>query len=78
MKQRKILLVEDDPLAAFRQAALLKVNGYNVVQSSTGERALEIFQDDPDIELILMDLDLGAGIDGAETARRILTAGGAD
>ena len=72
VKKKKILLVEDDPIFSYRQATLLENNGYSVVRSSTGEKALRAFQDDPEIELILMDLDLGDGIDGAETARRIL------
>ncbi len=71
-KQPKILLVEDDPIVGFKEARMLENNGYAVVRSSTGESAVRIFADDPDIELIVMDLDLGDGIDGAEAARRIL------
>lgn len=70
--KQKILIVEDDPIVAYKEAALLTSNGYEVVKSSTGEEAVVVFADDPEIEFILMDLDLGGGIDGAETARRIL------
>ena len=71
-KKRKILLVEDDTIVGIQEASILENNGYDVVRSSTGESAVRIFADDPGIELILMDLDLGKGIDGAETARQIL------
>lgn len=71
-KQRKILLVEDDPLVAFRQAALLRNNGYEVVQSESGEKAVTLCRDNSDIGFVLMDIELGDGMDGAETARHIL------
>lgn len=69
---RKILLVEDDALIALMESELLQSGGYEVVTALTGEQALEIFRSDPDLDLVLMDIDLGPGIDGGETARRML------
>lgn len=52
---------------------MLEGFGYQVVVAGTGERALEIFCGKPEIDLILMDIDLGAGrLSGTETAIRIL------
>ncbi len=69
---RKILLVEDDALIALMESELMQSGGYEVVTALTGEQALEIFSSDPDLDLVLMDIDLGPGIDGGETARRML------
>ncbi len=67
-----IFLVEDEPVTALREQKLLKKEGYRVRIAKTGEEAVESAQTCPDIDLILMDIDLGEGIDGTEAARQIL------
>lgn len=71
-RRRKVLLVEDDALIALMESELLQSGGYEVVTALTGEQALEIFRSDPALDLVLMDIDLGPGMDGGETARRML------
>jgi len=70
--KKRILLVEDDSLIALMESELLKAGGYEVITALSGEKALEIFHSGKQIDLILMDIDLGQGLDGAETASRIL------
>ncbi|HOP31186.1 MAG TPA: PAS domain S-box protein, partial [Spirochaetota bacterium] len=70
--KRKILLVEDDPVAAAITSAMLKHNGYDVVTVAGGTRAIESISNDSSIELILMDIDLGPGMSGPDAAREIL------
>ena len=54
---------------------MLEGFGYQVVVAGTGEQAMEICNSDPEIDLILMDIDLGAGrLSGPEAATRILKA----
>ncbi|MBA4416925.1 MAG: hypothetical protein C0392_03290 [Syntrophus sp. (in: bacteria)] len=73
MSDRKtILLVEDEPLIRLTETRMLEKEGYVVICASSGEKALEITQNGYSIDLILMDIDLGKGMDGAETAREIL------
>jgi PAS domain S-box-containing protein len=67
----KILIVEDESLIAIRTSLILKEHGYTALTAPSGESAVEKVKKE-DISLILMDMDLGEGIDGAETARRIL------
>ena len=69
---KTILLVEDEVLIAMSEETSLKEYGYNVIISNTGEEALEEFRNNTSIDLILMDVDLGAGIDGPETAIMML------
>jgi len=71
-RKRKILLVEDDSVAAAITSAMLKHNGYDVVTVATGNRAVDSIKNDPTIELILMDIDLGPGMSGPDAAREIL------
>lgn len=67
-----ILVVEDESIVALSQARLLEKNGYYVLTALNGEKAVAAIEEDPSIDLVLMDVDLGSGISGAESARRIL------
>ncbi len=71
--QRTVLLVEDEALVAMVETRQLRSAGYEVVHAATGEQAVaECCAQDSPIDLVLMDIDLGDGIDGPEVARRIL------
>jgi PAS domain S-box-containing protein len=69
---KKILLVEDESLIAIQEQMILEEYGYSVVVASSGESAIEVVRKTPDIDLILMDINLGEGIDGTDAARQIL------
>lgn len=71
--QKTILLVEDDYVMAMTGKKSLEKYGYKTFNASSGEEAIDIFKNNVDvINLILMDIDLGSGIDGTETAAIIL------
>ncbi len=72
MGQTTILLVEDEAINAIVGKKTLEKYGYNVVISNSGEKAVELVKKYPGIDLILMDIDLGSGIDGTEAAEEIL------
>ena len=69
---KKLLLVEDDMVTAAAEAAMLKKNGFDVVSASSGEKAIQLINT-LNFDLILMDIDLGSGINGSETAEIILS-----
>jgi len=74
---KTLLLVEDEALIALAEQRSLQREGYRVVHVSTGEDAVryvenECSHDRGHVDLVLMDIDLGPGIDGTEAARRIL------
>jgi PAS domain S-box-containing protein len=66
-----ILLVEDEAITALVETQTLEGFGYKVQLARTGKAAVEATYGGS-IDLILMDIDLGEGIDGTEAARRIL------
>ncbi len=72
MKGKTILIVEDEFLIAIHEQDSLEGYGYDVVVASSGEEAIEIIEKTPDIDLILMDINLGSGMDGTEAAAQIL------
>ena len=73
MKTRTILLVEDDSALALVQTHWLYKAGYRTIHVLSGEQAMERVADKNEIiDLILMDINLGKGIDGPTAAKEIL------
>lgn len=71
-KARTILLVEDEAIIALMEKMQLEKYGYAVRIVPSGEKAVEAVGTSSDIDLILMDINLGKGIDGTEAAGIIL------
>ncbi len=70
--RRRILLVEDQAIIAMDEAKRIERFGYDVITAHSGEEAVSLCRENADINLVLMDIDLGSGIDGTEAATRIL------
>ncbi len=70
-KPKVVLLVEDDAALSAVTAARLKKRGFDVLTALCGEEAVSIARNAQHIDLILMDISLGQGIDGIEAARQI-------
>jgi len=67
---REVLLVEDEKHARDALAGLLMKRDYQVKKAESGSAAiLEVEKEGASV--VLMDIDLGAGIDGIETAQEI-------
>ncbi len=66
----QILLVEDDPPTAALEKRVLEKEGYLVTLAYSGEEAVSLCSDG--FDLVLMDIDLGAGMKGTEAARILL------
>ena len=66
--------MEDEAVIAMDESARLRARGFQVIVAATGETALERIRGKNCIDLVLMDIDLGPGMDGTEAARLILEA----
>ncbi len=71
-RQKTLLLVEDEYLLACRQRQGLEDEGYRVLHAASGEEALAAVDADESIDLVLMDINLGKGMDGTQAAGLIL------
>lgn len=72
-KGKKILYVEDEALIAILESKQLKSKNYVVHHVSSGEDAVASIMDDhSNFDLVLMDIDLGEGMDGTKAAEEIL------
>ncbi len=71
--ERTILLVEDDQMTAKLEKMQLEKEGYRVLHAVCGEDGIEMACcPESSVDLVLMDIDLGDGIDGTQAAREIL------
>lgn len=68
----RLLIVDDDPLAALSLQTILSVKGFDVIATGhSGEEAIDLY-DQLQPDLLLMDIRMD-GINGLEAARRILS-----
>ncbi len=72
LKEKSILLVEDEGIIGLATKADLEQFGYRIVLALSGEEAIGIAGESMDIDLVLMDIDLGNGLNGISTSRQIL------
>jgi PAS domain S-box-containing protein len=66
----KLLLVEDDETSDFLITTMLKKNNHEVLHVKTGIEAIEACRNNPDIDLVLMDIRM-PNINGYEATRQI-------
>lgn len=71
-ERKTLLLVEDEAIIALAQAERLRQRGYHVIAAMNADEALAVVKKNRAVDLVLMDIDLGRGMDGTETARHIL------
>lgn len=67
---KKILVLEDEK--SIRDFVVLNLSraGYDIIEADTGEKALELFDSTPDIDIAVLDVML-PGIDGFEVCKSI-------
>ncbi len=68
----RVLVTDDHPVVRAGLRALLEASGLDVTgEAASGEAAVE-FVAHTSVDVVLMDLQLGKGIDGVEATRRVL------
>ena len=71
-RNKTILLVDDEAIISLSLEQTIKKFGYNVITAKTGEDAVKAACENDLINLILMDIDLGMGMNGSSAAEIIL------
>ena len=72
--RKTLLLVEDEAIIAIAEASLLKKHGYEVYTAYSGLTAIETVRTRSPIDLVLMDIDLGTGMNGSQAAEIIISS----
>ncbi len=64
--------MEDEPITALAGSRLLERHDYTVIAANSGEQAVQAAAAGGPMDLVLMDIDLGPGMDGTRAAEEIL------
>ncbi len=70
LQGRTVLLVDDDVRNVFALSNVLELYGMNVIFAENGLEGIKLLQENPDIDLVLMDIMMPE-MDGYEAMRRI-------
>ncbi len=69
-RKPKVLIVEDDEVSTMYMTVLLEPVGCDIIVSKTGASAIEECRQNPDIDIVLMDIKM-PGMSGYEATRQI-------
>ncbi len=70
-KKPKVLFVDDDKNIRLLYEKVFTEEGYDVLLAESGEKALEILEQNEDIDLVVLDIKM-KGQSGLETLRHIV------
>lgn len=67
----KLLVVEDDPAVLDIIAETLENAGYRVETASSGKEALDVFEGNTDVDVLVTDIVMSGALQGTQLAQRI-------
>ena len=70
LKDKKVLVVDDDMRTLYAISSVLNNRGMRTLKAENGERALELLSKEPDVDVVLMDIMMPV-MDGYETMAKI-------
>ncbi|WP_051361472.1 response regulator [Desulfuromonas sp. TF] len=74
LRDKGVLLVDDDMRNLFALAKVLEDRGLKVIKAEAGDKALSILREGAEVDLVLMDIMM-PGLDGYQTTRAIRELG---
>lgn len=70
LRDKKVLIVDDDLRTVFAMSQFLSTRGMKPLKAENGEKALRLLAEQPDVDLVLMDIMMPV-MDGYEAIARI-------
>jgi CheY-like chemotaxis protein/signal transduction histidine kinase/HAMP domain-containing protein len=70
LRDRKVLIVDDDMRTAFAMSRLLSDCGMQTLKAENGDKALRLLEENQDVDIVLMDIMMPI-MDGYEAMKRI-------
>ncbi len=70
--KKTILLVDDEIIFANALSKKIQAMGYDIIIANSGEEAIKLTRQTDNINLVLMEIDLGSDLNGIDVASQIL------
>jgi CheY-like chemotaxis protein/signal transduction histidine kinase len=70
LREKKVLIVDDDMRTAFAMSRLLSDCGMKTLKAENGDKALRLLEENHDVDIVLMDIMMPV-MDGYEAMKRI-------
>jgi CheY-like chemotaxis protein len=67
----KILVVEDEPLIRLGLVSLVEEAGFAVAEAANADQAIRAIEANPDVRVVITDVDMPGGMDGVRLANFI-------
>jgi len=67
----KVLVVEDEPLLMLMAVDLVEDNGFRAHEARDADEAILILEAEPDIRILLTDIDMPGSMDGLRLAEAV-------
>lgn len=71
MDKLAVLVVEDEPIVRRMAAIIIGHAGWNVVEASSSNEALDVLADHPEVGVLFTDAELPGPINGIELSQRV-------
>lgn len=71
--EKKILIVEDDEISFIYLNEILEETGATIIRAENGRQAINMYKENPQVDIILMDLQLPklSGFDATKQIKKI-------
>lgn len=69
--KHKVLVVEDEPLVRMLAVDVVEEAGFEAIEASNADEAIEIFDKVADIRLLFTDIDMPGSMDGLRLAAAV-------
>ncbi len=67
----KVLVVEDEPLLMLLAIELVEDAGFEAIEARNADEAILLLEEQPDIRILLTDIDMPGSMDGLRLARAV-------
>lgn len=71
LSRRRILVVEDEPLIRLGVVSTLEDAGHEAVEAGNADEGIQVLEQNPDIALVLTDIDMPGSMDGLRLAHYV-------
>jgi len=71
MTKTVVLVVEDEPIIRLDAVMVIEDAGYDVIEASNADEAIELLEARPDVRIVFSDIEMPGSIDGLKLVHAV-------